>query len=87
MVPGKKPKDEAAGRQYKTKASMPSYSDLTARHPPSSSSPALKRQPLEATALRSSKSWLEEPPRATPPRQITLLGRRPGADGAVPSIA
>ena len=42
--------DEAAGRQYAMKASVPAYSDLTACHPPSLSSPTLLRQPpKEAT--------------------------------------
>ena len=66
-VMGKKLEDEAAGRQYETKTSMPSYSDLTARHPPSSSSPAFQHQPPEAIAPRSSTSWLEEPPPRTAP--------------------
>ena len=33
MVLGEEPKDEAAGRQYATKASVPAYSDLTALPP------------------------------------------------------
>ena len=56
MVPGKEPKDEAAGRQYAMKASVPAYSDLTAHHPPSSSSPASLCQPPEETAPRRSRS-------------------------------
>ena len=50
MVPGEELEDEAAVRQYATKAWVPSYSDLTARHPPSSSSPALLRQPPKEAA-------------------------------------
>ena len=56
-VPEEEPKDEAAARQYATKASRPSYSDLTARHPPSSSSPSLQRQPPKEVTPRSSSSW------------------------------
>jgi hypothetical protein len=43
-VPGEGPKDEAAGRQYAMKASVSTYSDLTACHPPSSPSPAHQRR-------------------------------------------
>ena len=49
VVPREEPKDEAAGQQYETKASVPSYSDLTAHHTPSSPSPTPLRQlPKEA---------------------------------------
>jgi len=56
MVPGEELEDEAAGRQYATKASVPSYSDLTARHPPSSPSLAFPRQPPKEATPRSSRS-------------------------------
>ena len=68
--------DGAAGRQHAVEGTMPSYSDLTARHLPSLPSPASPRQPPKEATPRSSRSW----PR---PRQIALSGDRPGAgDGA-----
>ena len=87
MMKGEELEDEAAGRQYTTKASVPAYSDLTARHPPSSSSPAFQRQPPEAAAPRSSRSWPEKLPPRTTPRQIALPGGRPGADDGAAGIA
>ena len=64
MVPGEEQEDEVAVRQYATKASVPSYSDLTARHPPSSPSPALLRQPpKEAAEGRADGELDEEGPR------------------------
>lgn len=84
-VPGKMPKDEAVGRQYATKASVPSYSELTARHPPSSSSPAFQRQPPEAAAPRSSRSWTHPPANRSARREgqvQMLLLPAPPRDGA-----
>jgi hypothetical protein len=53
---GEEQKDEAAGRQYETKASVPSYSDLMPCHPPSPSSLVLSSSPpLQEDANPSSR--------------------------------
>ena len=57
MVPGEELEDEAVVRRYATKASVPSYSDLMALHPPSTPSPAFSHEPPKETAPKSSRSW------------------------------
>ena len=74
IVPGKKPEDEAAGRQYATKASVPPYSELTACHPPSSPSPGPLRQPPKEATPRSPRSRLHQE-------------REPGADATAAGTA
>ena len=80
MVPGEELEDEAAVRQYTTKASMPSYSDLTARHPLSSPSPALPSYPPKEATPRSSRSWPH--PRRKGQVQMLLLPAPPSDGGS-----
>ena len=79
MVPGEELEDEAAVRQYATKASVPSYSDLTARHPPSSPPPSFPLQPPKEAITRSSRSRLH---REKEPVQMLLLPAPPQGGGS-----
>ena len=78
MVPGEELENEAAVSQYATKASVPSYSDLVARHPPSSPSTAFPRQPPKEATPRSSRSRLhrEKGPGADAAAAGTVRGQR-----------
>ena len=74
-VSGKEPKDEAAGQQYETKVSMPSYSDLTTRHPPSSSFPAFQRRPPERQPREVQGAGLRSHRQELPPANRSAGGK------------
>jgi len=78
VVPEEELEDEAAVCQYATKALVPSYSELTARHPPSLPSPAFPRQPPKEATPRSSRSrpHREKGHAADAAATDTALGRR-----------